>query len=174
MEIWNISWELSWLVNNKELVTRKVCSWNSRRYRISRCKTIKISLGAKVWNLMKRMVSFRETFLISHASWEANLLNDYKAIFGILCSSVKSVHGQSSQTSFSGNSYSVEIYQTSNKSMHIPHFHEWNTEIDCHIVHEKIRVIQTKHLSTAEQPKDLFTKALGSSEFHQLLGKLDV
>jgi hypothetical protein len=49
-------------------------------------------------------------------------------------------------------------------------------EIDCHLIREKLQdgIIQTIHIPTTQQPADLFTKALDSTQFHYLLGKLGV
>ena len=35
-------------------------------------------------------------------------------------------------------------------------------------------IIQTAHVRTKEQPGDLFTKPVGSTQFQKLLGKLNV
>lgn len=49
-------------------------------------------------------------------------------------------------------------------------------EIDCHFVRDKLQAnhIVSAYISTSEQPADIFTKALGASHFHYLLGKLGI
>lgn len=49
-------------------------------------------------------------------------------------------------------------------------------EIDCHFVHHEFHAnhIFSTYLSTDAQLADIFTKALGASQFHNSLGKLDI
>ena len=56
------------------------------------------------------------------------------------------------------------------------HEHTKHIEIDYHIIREKIQagILKTLHVTSQNQLVDILTKALHSSQFHGLLGKMGI
>ena len=102
---------------------------------------------------------------------------EYRAMASLACELIwiKAVLGELGfQTA-----HPISMYCDNQSAMHIaanPVFHERtkHIEIDCHFVRDQVqtKVIRTLYVSSEDQIADIFTKSLGSAQFHHLLSKL--